>query len=81
MVLNRHPMCADPYALHAVWGRFEPATEVDHIVPLVERLDLAYDEANLQALCTACHSRKSAAERKGHVSRASRGYRGRVSSD
>jgi len=81
MVLNAHPMCADPYAMHAVWGRFEPATEVDHIVPLVEDLTLAYDEANLQPLCRACHSRKSATERKGHVSKASRGYRGRVSSD
>lgn len=81
IILNRQPLCADPFALHATWGRFEPAVEVDHIVPLTERLDLAYDETNLQPLCRACHSRKSALERKQGAIRASRGHRGRVSSD
>jgi 5-methylcytosine-specific restriction protein A len=64
MVLNTHPLCADPFAIHATWGRVEPAVEVDHIVPLVEALDLAYDEMNLQPLCRGCHSKKSAGERK-----------------
>ena len=81
MVLNTHPLCADPYGLHAAWGRVEPAVEVDHIIPLVVALHLAFDEANLQPLCTLCHSKKSARERQQHGSRASRGYRGRVSSD
>jgi 5-methylcytosine-specific restriction endonuclease McrA len=81
MVLNRAPLCADPYGVHAAWGRLEPAVEVDHIVPLVEDLSLAYDEVNLQPLCLACHSRKSALERKQHTLRASRGYSGRGSSD
>jgi 5-methylcytosine-specific restriction endonuclease McrA len=74
MILNRHPLCADPYAIHATWGRFEPATEVDHIVPLTERLDLAYDEANLQPLCTKCHGIKSSEERKRHALVRQRGH-------
>ncbi|WP_398577353.1 HNH endonuclease [Staphylococcus sp. IVB6181] len=32
--------------------------EVDHIIPLEERPDLAYDLSNLQSLCNSCHSRK-----------------------
>jgi 5-methylcytosine-specific restriction endonuclease McrA len=73
MILNKHPLCADPYAIHATWGRFEPATEVDHIVPLVEDLSLAFDEANLQSLCTTCHSKKTAMERKQAAIRQAKG--------
>ena len=42
-------------------GILEPATEVDHIQPL-SRGGAPYDPANLQALCTPCHSRKTRAE-------------------
>lgn len=81
IILNRQPLCADPFALHAAWGRFEPAVEVDHIVPLTEDLSLAYDEANLQPLCRACHSRKTAFERKAHAIRARRGSQSNVPYD
>jgi 5-methylcytosine-specific restriction protein A len=62
-VLSRQPLCADPSGMHAASGRVTPAVEVDHIVGLRERPELAFDEANLQGLCTTCHARKSALER------------------
>ncbi len=58
--LSREPLCED-CRRHGV---VERATQVDHVLGLVLRPDLAYDLANLQSLCTACHARKSAAERR-----------------
>ena len=46
-------------------GRAVPATDVDHIRPHKGNEDLMWDEENLQALCHACHSRKTAAEDGG----------------
>lgn len=45
----------------ATIGRVEPATEVDHVVP-IRRGGARLDPANLQALCKRCHSRKTMAE-------------------
>src|SRR5262245_34859980 len=57
-LFDEQPLCVHCYMV----GRVEPATIRDHIVPLAEGgLDL---EANTQALCAACHDRKSAAEAK-----------------
>lgn len=36
--------------------------EVDHIKPVREAPELAFDLANLQTLCTPCHSRKTRIE-------------------
>jgi 5-methylcytosine-specific restriction enzyme A len=36
--------------------------EVDHVKPLRTHPELAFDLANLQSLCPACHSRKTAIE-------------------
>ena len=38
------------------------ATDVDHVKPHKGDAELFWDEANWQALCHACHSRKTAAE-------------------
>lgn len=65
IVLGKQPLCADPWGVHARTGRVEVATEVDHIVGLREAPALAYTESNLQGLCSACHARKSKAERRG----------------
>lgn len=62
LLLNRQPLCADPFLLHP--GRLVPATQVDHIAPIAQRPDLAYTLSNLQGLCTACHGRKTAMERR-----------------
>ena len=63
-VLSRQPLCMDPFWEHARTGAVVPATEVDHRLGVWERPDLVWDERNLQALCRACHARKSQAERR-----------------
>lgn len=55
--LRAHPLCAHC----ATIGRVEPATEVDHVVP-IRRGGARLDPANLQALCKRCHSRKTMTE-------------------
>ena len=58
--LRRHPLCEDPFNIHAQHSETVPATEVDHKVPL--RQGGSYRVDNLQALCKSCHSRKTARE-------------------
>lgn len=48
-------------------GRVTVAVDIDHIIPLAKRPDLAFDQNNLQPLCRPCHSgAKQAEERAGH---------------
>lgn len=42
-----------------------PSTEVDHIVAHKGDMGLFWDQANWQALCKPCHSRKTATEDSG----------------
>jgi 5-methylcytosine-specific restriction protein A len=42
-------------------GIVTPAYQVDHVVPVSQRPDLFWDEANHQALCQSCGARKSQA--------------------
>ena len=42
-------------------GEFEPATCVDHIIPLHVKVDNSI--SNLQSLCNPCHAAKTAAEK------------------
>lgn len=45
-------------------NRYTQATAVDHIVPVAVRgTEGFFDAGNLQALCTACHRAKTAADR------------------
>lgn len=53
--LSQHPMCA-------MSGCDQPSNEVDHIRPHKGDLRLFWDSTNWQALCKACHSRKTMAE-------------------
>ena len=80
-VLRDHPLCVSCEAA----GRTELASQVDHVVPVRVSPDLAFDRANLQPLCTACHAAKSQAERRpggvggsadSHASRPESGARG-----
>ena len=64
--LREHPYCADPYQLHAAAVN---STDVDHIISKKE--GGTDDDTNLQALCHACHSRKTALE-DGRWGRASK---------
>lgn len=59
MQLRKHPLCI--HCLSA--GRTTPATEVDHIRPLADGGTHAFN--NLQSLCHACHSRKTATQSLG----------------
>lgn len=53
--LAAHPLCV---ACEAE-GRVTAAAEVDHIVPHKGDEALFWDQENWQALCKACHSRKT----------------------
>lgn len=37
-------------------GRVTPANVVDHIVPVRDDRERAFDPSNLQSLCASCHS-------------------------
>ena len=52
-VLRAEPACRECARL----GLSEPATQVDHVVPLADDLSLAYVRSNLQPLCTLCRIR------------------------
>ena len=53
--LRRNPLCVECLKR----GRIAPATVVDHIVPHRGDEKLFWDERNWQALCKACHDRKT----------------------
>lgn len=53
-VLAERPLCED--------GCGARSREVDHRVRVALRPELAFDRANLVALCKRCHSRKTARE-------------------
>jgi 5-methylcytosine-specific restriction protein A len=55
LFLAAHPVCQVCEAA----GRLTPAKQVDHIIPVRERPDLALDPSNLRALCASCHSRRT----------------------
>lgn len=59
--LAEHPFCVECMKK----GILTMATDVDHIRPHHGDPGLLYDEDNLQALCHACHSRKTASEDGG----------------
>jgi 5-methylcytosine-specific restriction enzyme A len=62
---TRHPLCADPYALHK--GRLVPGDLTDHIIPHRGDPALMWDEANnFQTLCRGCHGVKTAREDGGY---------------
>ena len=52
--IHAHPLCEDCLDT----GRYTPAAEVHHILPLEH--GGTHDESNLRALCKPCHSRQSA---------------------
>ena len=65
--LQAHPLCADPFGVHA--QPIPPATVVDHIVAHKGDHARFWDPANHQPLCASCHGRKSATEPGGRAHR------------
>jgi 5-methylcytosine-specific restriction protein A len=59
-VLRDEPVCRECARL----GLTELATQVDHVVPLAVAPERAFDPTNCQPLCSACHARKSASDRR-----------------
>ncbi len=45
-------------------GFVTQADEVDHVIPLNLRPDLAWDSSNFQAICRQCHEEKTATENR-----------------
>ncbi len=56
--LAAHPYCIDPFGVHNQSNEEIRATDVDHIQ--ARNAGGGDDWSNLQALCHACHSRKTA---------------------
>lgn len=63
--LDRNPLCVHCTAE----GKTVVATVVDHIIPHKNDQALFWDTANWQALCKACHDRKTATEDGGFGNR------------
>jgi 5-methylcytosine-specific restriction endonuclease McrA len=61
------PLCCDPFSDHPHEPRANQTSH--HIIPLVERPDLAYDMKNLAPLCTRCHAKLERMEREGKATR------------
>jgi len=58
--LAEHPLCLNCLS----FGRYEPATVVDHIVPVAGARDPGFwKKENHQGLCHACHNLKTAADK------------------
>ncbi len=55
-VLANRPLCEDCHAT----GMVTPATQLHHVKLRKEFPHLAYDESNILAVCTSCHSKRTA---------------------
>ena len=64
-ILAAEPLCR----ACAAEGRTEPATVVDHIVPIAERPDLRLEASNCCPLCHHHHNRKTATSDGGFGNR------------
>jgi 5-methylcytosine-specific restriction enzyme A len=53
--LSINPICEDPLGHHG--SNTQTATQVHHIEAVAKRPELAFDLANLMAVCTYCHPR------------------------
>ena len=60
MLLASEPLCRYCKEL----GKATPAEIADHIIPVKERPDLAFDMDNLQGLCKRCHDSVKQREEK-----------------
>ena len=58
---RRHPECCNPFGSHGL----VVAKQIHHIVPLAVDGSLAFAETNCAPLCTRCHGRIDAMERRG----------------
>ena len=59
-ILDKEPLCRRHLEK---FGKYVPATMVDHIIPADDEPSLFYDEENLQSLCQPCHRIKTNQDR------------------
>ena len=59
-VLAEQPTCAECEKTNCI--PVLAATDLDHIIPRIKRPDLTYERSNVQPLCKAHHSKKTAKE-------------------
>ena len=62
--LQAHPLCQCPLCREGE-REITEANTVDHIEPVDKRPDLAFDQANLQSMSAACHSRFKQSQERG----------------
>ena len=62
--LSGHPLCQDPFGEHKRRNTTETATQVHHVIGLIDRPELAFHASNLMSVCTACHARLEREHRK-----------------
>ena len=59
-------MIANPWCIECLeTGHHVPSVEMDHKVPVTEDFSKFWDEDNVQPLCRAHHSHKTARENRG----------------
>ena len=66
---KRHPMCCDPFGDHVSRGQGAATAQLHHVEPVEQRPDLLCAESNAAALCTRCHGKVTAMERRGAETR------------
>lgn len=65
IIRNRDPLCRDPFNAHRDTGIIKITKQIHHIVPAADDPELFFDENNLAGVCTKCHGRIDAMEKKG----------------
>ena len=60
---RRSPICVDPLSIHQ--QEVKPVQHVHHVISINKRPELAYKPDNCASLCTECHGKIEALERKG----------------
>lgn len=63
--LRRHRECMSVECVQLPWWSRPAATDVDHLDGHGPNGPRGYDDTNLQALCHACHSKKTATQDGG----------------
>jgi hypothetical protein len=60
---RKYPLCCDPLGIHG--GRPEPTADTHHIKGVAARPELTFLTSNLAPLCSGCHSKIEAREKRG----------------
>jgi 5-methylcytosine-specific restriction protein A len=59
--ISKHPLCVRCLSYDIITA----ATDVDHVIAVVDDINLRWRTSNMQPLCKSCHSVKTSNERMG----------------